>query len=297
LTATGKSGKKRTSAPTTSDPRNLVVVSDTHCGCKLGLYPNERIRMDDGGFYQPSEFQEQMWALWRSFWDEWVPTVTRGEPYDIIHNGDVIDGVHHNSTTQVSHNIRDQRRIAYAVMKPEVDKCKAMGGTYYHIRGTAAHVGQSSIWEDEVAEELGAKPNETRQYARFDLWKRVGGKGGPLVHLLHHVGTTSSAAHEASAVNAELTAEYVEAARWNREPPDYVVRSHRHRSIAVDLNSAKGYAAAIVTPAWQGKTPYVWKVPGARISEPQFGGILIRRGDEEHFYRRKVWSVDRSAEE
>ena len=91
--------------------------------------------------------------------------------------------------------------------------------------------------------------------------------------------------------------EYVEAARWHREPPDFIVRSHRHRSIAVDLNSAKGYAAAIVTPAWQGKTPYVWKIPGARISEPQFGGILIRQGDEEFYYRRKVWSLDRSPEE
>jgi hypothetical protein len=278
--------------------RTLVVVSDTHCGCRLGLYnPAEKLRLDDGGFYVASEFQETMWALWREFWDDWVPTVTRGEPYDICHNGDVIEGVHHHATTQVSHNINDQKRIALAAMRPEVERCKALGGTYFHIRGTAAHVGQSSIFEDEVAEALGAKPNPQGQYARYDLWKRVGDKDGALVHLLHHIGTTSSAAHESSAVNAELTAEYVEAARWNREPPDFVVRSHRHRSIAVDLNSAKGYAAGIVTPAWQGKTPFAWKVPGARISEPQFGGIVIRQGDEENYYRRKVWSVDRSPSE
>jgi len=119
----------------------------------------------------------------------------------------------------------------------------------------------------------------------------------PLVHLLHHIGTTGSAAHEASAVNAELTASYVEAARWGRQPPDYIVRSHRHRSIAVDLNSARGYAAAIVTPAWQGKTPFTWKIPGARISEPQVGGVVIRQGDEEFYYRRFVRSFDRSPEE
>jgi len=278
--------------------RSLVVVSDTHAGCRLALYnPREPIRLDDGGFYRPNEFQEKIWSLWRSFWDEWVPTVTRGEPYDIVHNGDVIEGVHHHATTQISHNILDQKRIAIAVLKGEIARCKKMGGTYYHIRGTAAHVGQSSIFEEEVAEALGAKPNPEGQHARYDLWKRVGDKSGPLVHLLHHIGTTSSAAHESSAVNAELTASYGEAARWNKEAPDYVVRSHRHRSIAVDLNSAKGYAAGIVTPAWQGKTPLAWKVPGARISEPQFGGIVIRQGDEEHYYRRKVWSLERSATE
>lgn len=277
--------------------RSLVVISDTHCGCRLGLCPPGAIPLDDGGTYHQSPFQSAMWKLWREFWDVWVPEVTRGEAFDLVHNGDVIDGVHHNSTTQISHNIEDQLRIAEACLAPIVAACKESGGTYYHIRGTGAHVGQSSVYEEMLARRLGAKPNSQGQHARYDLWKRVGGLGGPLVHLLHHIGTTASAAHEASAINAELTATYVEAARWRRDPPDYIVRSHRHRSMAVDLDSARGYAAGIVTPAWQGKTSYAWKIAGARLAEPQFGGICIRRGDEEHYYRRKVWSLDRSAEE
>ncbi len=278
--------------------RTLVVVSDTHAGCRLALYPlDTQVRLDDGGFYRPSAFQEQMWTLWREFWDEWVPTVTKGEPYDIVHNGDIIEGVHHGATTQVSHNINDQKKIAVAVMQPHVKKCVRMGGTFYSVRGTGAHVGQSSIYEEEVAELLGAKPNRNGQYSRYDLWKRVGSPDGPLVHLLHHVGVTGSAAHEASAVNAELTACYVEAARWARQPPDYVVRSHRHRFIAVDMESARGHAAALVTPAWQGKSPFAWKVAGARVSEPQFGGVMIREGDRSNYYDRKVFSIGRSAED
>ena len=275
--------------------RNLIVISDTHSGCKLAVVPPGAIPLDDGGTYHGSDFQLQLWSLWREFWDVWVPEVTRGEPYDLVHNGDAIDGVHHRSTTQISQNFEDQLRIAVLLLKPEVEKCMALGGTYYHIRGTEAHVGQSGVYEEMLAQRLGAKPNRVGQYARYDLWKRVG--SDCLVHLLHHIGTTGSAAHEASAVNAELTAEYVEAARWKKEPPDFIVRSHRHRSIAVDLNSAKGYAAAIVTPAWQGKTPFTWKIPGARISEPQIGGIAIRRGDEEFYYRRFVRTFERSAEE
>lgn len=281
--------------------RNLIVISDTHCGCRLALCPPGQIKVDDGGYYVRSEFQHKMWAYWRMFWDEWVPEVTRGEPWDLVHNGDAIDGVHHNSTTQISHNINDQKKIAEIVLKPIVDACKATGGTYYHIRGTEAHVGKSAVNEEELAQLLGAKPNKEGQYARYDLWKRVGKStkkvAAPLVHLLHHIGTTSSSAHESSAVNAELAASFVEAGRWGREAPDYIVRSHRHRSIAVDIDTHKGYAAGIVTPAWQGKTPFVWKVPGARVSEPQFGGICIRQGDEEFYYRRKVWSFERSSEE
>lgn len=282
-------------------PRTLVVFSDTHCGCRLALCPPGKMALDDGGTYEASDFQSKMWVLWREFWDEWVPEVTRGEPYDVVHNGDAIDGVHHGSTTQVSQNIEDQLMIAERAILPVATACRAAGGTYYHIRGTQAHVGQSGVYEEQLAKRLGAKPNTQGQHARYDLWKRVGTAtkkvAAPLVHLLHHIGTTSSAAHESSSVNAELTAMYVEAARWGKEPPDFIVRSHRHRSIGVELNGAKGYAAAIVTPAWQGKTPYVWKIPGARVSEPQIGGIAIRQGDEEFYYRRKVWSFDRSAEE
>lgn len=274
--------------------KNLVVISDSHAGCRLALVPRTPIRLDGGGFYHASEFQLKMLALWDEFWQEWVPEVTKGEPFDVVHNGDAIDGVHHNSTTQISHNHEDQTRIAEAVLMPVAELARESGGTYFHIRGTEAHVGQSGENEERLARALKAKPNAEGQYSRFELWKRVGTPKGPLVHLLHHVGTTSSAAHESSAVNAELTATYVESARWGREPPDFIVRSHRHRSIAVELNSSKGYAAAIVTPAWQGKTPFAFKVPGARVSEPQFGGVLIRQGDREFYWRRKVWTVDRS---
>lgn len=272
--------------------RNAIVVSDTHAGCRLAICGDKPIRLDGGGFYQPSDFQLKMWTWWREFWDDWVPTVTKGEPYHLIHNGDAIEGCHHNSTTQISHNLEDQQRIAEAVLRPEVERCKKSGGTYYHIRGTEAHVGQTGEFEERLARSLGAKPNAEGQFARFDLWLRVGDRC--LVNLLHHIGTTGSAAHETSAVNAEFTAMLVEAARWGREPADYVVRSHRHRSCAIDLDTAKGYGAAIVTPAWQGKTPFAFKVPGARISEPQIGGIAIREGDEEHYYRRWVRSFDRS---
>lgn len=275
--------------------RNLIVISDTHAGCRMALHPLLPSRLDGGGQYVPSDFQHGMWKWWREFWDEWVPSVTRREPFDLVHNGDAIEGVHHRSTTQISHNLEDQQRIAEACLRREVERCQKRGGTYYHIRGTEAHVGQSGEFEERLARNLGAKANKEGQHARFDLWKRVGDKC--LVNLLHHIGTTGSAAHEASAVNAELAATYNEAGRWRREPPDYVVRSHRHRFIAVDVSSAKGYAAAIVTPAWQGKTPFTWKIPGARISEPQIGGILIRQGDEEHYYRRFVRGFDRSAEE
>lgn len=280
------------------ETRNLIVVSDTHSGCRLALCPREGIALDDGGEYMPSPLQRKLCDWWDEFWNEWVPAVTHGEPWDLLHNGDAVEGCHHGSVTQISHNLRDQGNIAYTLLAPCVERCKASGGKYYHIRGTEAHVAKSGQEEERLAERLGAVPNEYGQYARWELWKRV---GDGLIHALHHIGTTSSSAHETSALNAELSASYNEAGRWGHEPPDIVVRSHRHRSSEVRLPARKHgelrYATVVVTPAWQLKTPFTYKIAGARLSQPQIGGILIRHGGEELHTRLWVRDLERPREE
>lgn len=273
------------------EPNNIIVCSDLHAGCSLGLCPPEGAQLDEGGVYKPSKLQGKVWEMWTEFWEEWVPRVTRGEPYTVVMNGDAIDGVHHGSTTQISHNMKDQVALARRILEPIVDKCE---GRYYHIRGTEAHVGKSAEHEETLARALGAIPNDVGQYARWDLWKRL---GPHLVHFLHHVGSTGSSAYESTAVYKELVEAFVEAGRWGDQPPQIVVRSHRHRCLEVRVPTVNGYGIAVVTPAWQLKTPFAQKIPGARQSQPQFGGILIRLGDEEIHTRLKVWRIQRSREE
>lgn len=279
--------------------RNIVVVSDTHCGCRLALCPPAGAQLDDGGTYKPSGFQRKLWSMWREFWDVFVPDATRGEPYGVVCNGDIVDGVHHRATTQISHNLEDQSEIAYNVFAPIVDECE---GRFWMVRGTEAHNGPSDREEELLGKRLGAIPNAEGQYARWDLYKRIG--GDKLAHFLHHIGTTGSQAYEATAVHKELVESFVEAARFQRRPPDVVVRSHRHRYIETTIATQRpgekhetGVARAVVTPAWQGKTPFVWKIPGGRLSTPQFGGLVIRYVDGELFVRAKVWTVDRSRAE
>jgi hypothetical protein len=267
---------------------NLIIVSDLHCGCRLGLCPANRIKLDDGGEYFASEIQNKVWTWWREFWNIWVPEATKGEPFAVCINGDVIDGVHHNSTTQISHNLQDQKRIAIVVLKPIVKLCE---GRFYMVRGTKVHVGESGCDEENIAEQLGAIPDEEGRYARWELWCRIG-KG--LVHCMHHIGTTGSAHYESTAVTKELTESYTQAGRNRLEPPDVVVRSHRHRHIEVRVPTSLGYGISFVTAGWQLRTPFAYKIPGGRVMTPQIGGSLIRQGDEDLFTRHKIWDIGRS---
>lgn len=258
------------------------------------MCPPEGYALDDGGRYKPSKLQLKMWAMWEEFWGEWVPTATDGEPYFVVFNGDGIEGVPHQSVAQVTANMENQVAHAAVVLKPVADGARASGGMYYHIRGTEAHVGKSGQHEEALAKELGAVPNEEGQYARYELWKRV---GGSLCHFSHHIGTTGSSHYESTAVMKELTEAFVEAGRWGDEPPQVIVRSHRHRSIQIRMPAKDESAMAIVTPAWQMKTAFAHKIPGARQSQPQIGGILIRRHPGGELYcRARVWRMERPSE-
>lgn len=247
----------------------LVVISDTHIGCKMGLCWPQGFSLDQGGIYRPSRLQRVVWSWWEEFWLQWVPVATDRQPYVIVLNGDSIEGQHHEASTPITANISDQRRFGEEMLPKWFAKAEGL----FVIRGTPSHVGESAQNEEALAKSLNACPNCERQYARFELWKQT---GRHLAHFLHHIGTTSSSTHEASAVNAELTAEFSEAARWSRQPPRLVIRSHRHRAMEVRIPVGNGYATAAVTACWQLKTPHTFRIAGARLAPPQIGGMVCR---------------------
>lgn len=268
--------------------RTIVCVSDLHCGCQLGLCPPTGIKRDEGSPYTLNKVQKYIWKCWKEFWGKWVPKHVKGEPYEVVINGDTIDNEHHGSKSQISQNKAVQVRIAKKVLKPIAEKCQKL----YIIRGSRAHDGTSGEDVEGLAEELGAIPNDVGQYARYELWKYIGTQKY-LLHFLHTIGTTSSASYESTAVHKELVESYVESGRWGDRPPDGIIRSHRHRHFRIDLATQNERALSVVTPGWQGKTPFLYKT-GFRLAQPQFGGIIIRVADDgELFEQHRVWHLAR----
>ncbi len=266
---------------------NLVVVSDLHCGCQLGLCPADGVQLDEGGFYRPGSLQTKVGDMWDHFWKVWIPKACHNEPFAVVVNGDSLDGSHHGAVHQISHNLSDQAKIAYELLAPIVEACQ---GRFYMVRGTEAHVGPSGQQEEELADKLGAIPDESGRHARYELWAEVG-KG--LVHVMHHVGTTGTTHYESTAILKELAESYTEAGRWRLRPPDVVVRSHRHRHIEVRVPTDLGYGISFSTAGWQLKTPFTYKIPGGRVTTPQIGGSLIRQGDEDLYTRHRIWGIGR----
>ena len=274
----------------------VVDISDTHSGCRLALCPPEDVFFDEGGSYKASPLQMKLWNWWEEFWYEWLPRYTHGEPFAVVHNGDPLEGVHHRANTQISANKADQQKIAEKLLKPIVDLCE---GRFYMVRGTNAHGGEAEEDVERLAKSLGAIPEKTGgaiNYARNELWLRLGGPDGTLCHFLHHIGTSSALGYEATALTKEFEQSLVEAARWGYPPPDIILRAHRHRHFKMQVATKNVYGIGEITPGWQLKTPLVWRIAGARLTTPQCGGILIRRGDREHYTVSKIFNVERTPE-
>jgi hypothetical protein len=286
---TGKKAKSKTQkVPKVTAAKNIVVISDLHIGCQLGLCHPDGARLDNGGTYTPSEVQLKVWDVWTNYWN-WVFEIIKDEPFDIVVNGDVIDGSHHGATHQWSQNLEDQAQHAYQILKPYREKANQM----WIVRGTPVHAGESGVDEERLAKRLACVASAAGQNARNELWHEL---DGDLIHFAHHIGTTSSAAHEVSAVNAELTALFTESGRWGHTPPTIVCRSHRHRCSEIRLPSNRTYAIAFVTAAWQLKTPHCGKFMAGRTSTSQLGGSLIRKGDNDLYTRHFTHDIGRTLE-
>lgn len=256
--------------------KNIIVVSDLHCGCRGGLMTREPFQLQDGGTYSPSATQLAIRDAWDEFWGTWVPEVTKGEPFDLVINGDAVEGVHHHAVSQISHNVEDHVNLAYEVLKDPVTNAESA----YLIRGTEAHVGQSGHLEEALARRLGVKGTRT-QKSRWELFYSLGGK---LLHFTHHIGG-GGAASSTSPTKRELTAAWFDAAQTAQKPVSYVVRSHRHSYDEHRWASESGYVGGVITPAWQAKGGYAYKA-SCRNATTQLGGILIRQGSHDDLYVR-----------
>ena len=265
----------------------VVAVSDLHVGCEMALMPKSGWERDGGQMVMPSPLQSVLADWWDEAW-KWVEKETGGQ-YDVVVNGDFIDGVHHHATTPWTTNVHVQRDCCRSLLQPIRDRARRM----YVIRGTEAHVGQSGEHEEAIAKSIKAdRPDGAATFSQWEMFYRV---GEHLAHFAHHIGTSSSPFSETSALLREQVGGYVEAGRWGDEPAAVYVRSHRHICSGIWHPSRHGITSTVTTPAWQLKTPYVHKIP-ARMSQPQIGLVLILVGDNGPYIKPWVKHIERPKE-
>ena len=246
-------------AQTSNRPiRKVCIISDTHIGSTKGLL-NPGFTTLEGNEIKLNAMQEWLWLCWEkanSFIDEQVGD----EPFALVVNGDVIEGIHHGTKEIWSPEVTDQRNAAVEILKPLVAKAAAS----FLVRGTECHVQNS---EAGVGSQLGCVRDEQTGLHAFDrLVLELNG----IRHVFrHHIGTSVRRGLAGTQLSANLAEEQVEAANNGEKIPRVVVCSHRHKyGLYQDTNGL-----LVVTPPWQGLTRFGHKVVSQARTNP--GLVLL----------------------
>jgi len=179
-------------------------------------------------------------------------------------NGDLVDGVHHETTELVTRNKDEQARMAAKFLEVAMDIMKfdaGKGDLLFVVSGTDAHVGNI---EDAIARDLDAVPfrkgenDKDGKYAHPELRLDIHSKRVWLAHHALKVGGREWTAENSTL--ADLRNIYFRELEANRQPPDLVLGAHYHRPReAVFMRNGKVMQGYILPP-FQNRTRYAQRV-------------------------------------
>jgi len=216
--------------------KKIAVLSDFHCGHRVGLTPTGWLPEKDENGEIP------LWAqINKAHWTWYAREIARNGPYDIIFvNGDLVDGKgkKSGSTELLAPDMEDQADMATKIIRmvPKTKNCKIV-----ITRGTPYHVSSSDgeDWENVIAERVGATVTD-------HAWIEV---EGIVFDLKHHPAGSSGLPHgRHTGVAKDRLWNQILAAEGEQTKADVVIRSHVHYH-----NFAGGPDwIAMTTPALQG---------------------------------------------
>jgi hypothetical protein len=245
--------------------RRLVCLSDIHVGSTKGLLQPGFTTLE-GNKVSLNAMQEWLWLCWEKA-NNFIDKQVGDEPFALVVNGDIIEGIHHGTKEIWSPEIADQRRAAVEILKPLVAKAAAS----FIVRGTECHVQNT---ESGIGEQLECVKDEQTGLHAFDrLVLELNG----IRHVFrHHIGTSVRRGLAGTQLSANLAEEQVEAANNGEKIPRVVVCSHRHKfGVYQDTNGL-----LVVTPPFQGLTRFGHKVVSQARTNP---GIVILDYSEKEY--------------
>jgi hypothetical protein len=257
------------------DPKILVVISDTHCGSKVGLLP-PGISDQDGNELKQNLYQQWLWECWLDATGDYFRRIVGDEPFVLLLNGDLVEGNHHGTKQAYPDNL-DHTAIALNAIRPVASKASMTHivlGTECHTHSMESGIGAALTKGDEKEPRCTVSTcKDTGKHAHARITFKV---NGCLVSATHHCSATSRPWLESGEYGRALHSERGECLRAGWDVPQLLIRAHRHRAgFFTDYS-----AGLLITGAWQGLTRHGHKaVPGA-VSEPSIA-ICDWRGCDE----------------
>ena len=247
----------------------IAYVGDIHAGSYTAVCP-PKVPLDRGGHYHASRLQTIIYEHWLSFWDEARDrAIYHDEELWGVVGGEFVEGDHHGTSSIISSNLADQRRIAKKLFKPIRSWCTR----WYVVRGSAAHSGEAGREDEELASYLKAERQEGQDRSTDIVRFACGGHNLRFQH--HGWGAMRPWTWGANVLRHAAALTYNNYKSKPEERPDLSVHGHFHRF----GDSGKAHPVRVI---------YVggWKFPDSYINKlnvddtpSKVGGLIIHASE------------------
>ena len=248
----------------------IVVLSDMHSGGSTALFPNRFWQFANQN-HTPTKHQKKMFAHYE-LCAAYGLERRRGRRLIVIHDGDAIEGYHHNTQQTLTQNKQEQAEVHCELMDYFLERVKfGRGDELYYVNGTETHTGQ---YEEKIAEDMGAKRNPAGGHVFEHLELTINGK---LFWFAHHGAGAGAGANEGNGLRNFLRNVYYDCLKIGATPPDCIVTGHVHKPtwntyIAHEPDDFR-VMHGIICPSWQMKTRYGYKA--APVQTTEIGAVFI----------------------
>ena len=226
----------------------LVALGDTHCGSPLGLIRYKQWDLK-GVNATPNEFQK---ILWNHF-DEsakHIKKISKGRRLIIVHNGDAIEGIHHNNRQVMTLYENLHKEIHVDAMDHFLKKSgfnRKRGDELFYVDGTPSHVNES---EDAIAKDLKAK--------KVPILKL--NVNGVRFLFIHHGASPGQPKSKGTSLRNKIHGLAIQNSFRGKPIPRYVIYSHKHTKTHSSFEDEGVLVDGFILPAYQGKTEFAYKV-------------------------------------
>lgn len=190
----------------------LINISDMHVGSDVAL-ATDRVFSKDNAHHN-NKIQTILLDWWNNATRR-VIEFAKNEDCILLVGGDCNDGDGHHDTAQTWGTAREQAMVAAELIAPVARVCRKT----YMLRGTRAHTGERSEFDEYVALEIGA---ETDYHWRLDV-------DGHLIDWAHHCTLPKDPRSHEAALERQASQIARRYRLANERIPDLILRQHVHR--------------------------------------------------------------------
>jgi len=225
-----------------------------HSGGTTALFPKRFVQFQHGN-HTPTDEQKRMFDHF-SECAKVIAKERKGKRLVIVHDGDAIDGDHHNSLQVVTRLKNEQMDIHIDLMDYFLQTVNfdRRSDKLYYVTGTEVHTGDT---EHLIGEDLGAVQNPDGLYAWDELDLEVNGKR---IWFVHHGPSAGKGANQGNALRNWLRDWFMEEQFEGYHPPHFVITGHTHKPYWSDFigryNGGYHRIQGMICPSWQSKTRY-----------------------------------------